>query len=513
MSERLAPPRWQTLAFWILLGLISTLACSETLFYARFPFDDAYIFMRIARRFAETGEPYFNAHERVMGHSSHLWLVTLAALTRVLGSAATAVKLLECACTCGCLLLTSELLRRTARVPSLVALLIATVLVQLLVVPIAGGLMEAPMAVALIVGTLLALEEGRDLLGGLLAGLAVSTRYELILLLPFALFLAHRRPRFLVGLAVPAAIFVTFAWSYYGTLIPMSVIAKEKVYSGQSERILSPLTGGALDGTLWRKQQLLVVTALAAALLGECLWHVLRRPGEGPRWVLAAAAFPILVILAYLAGDALVFEWYWPPVLFPLVLAAVGLVSRTWHGWVILGALLYSLRLLLHPGLLAAEGYARDDPARYWPVRTNARAQEYILIGESLRATRSGARILSSEIGGLGWGFYPGKIIDADALVSPENLKFHPMRVPDDRPDTGSGAIPVGAVEEGQPDFVVSMEGFSIAFRRAVSDGRLREYVLREQLPLVPLELQKKYGLKSAFWLSTHIEVYERRSL
>ena len=64
---------------------------------SRFPFDDSYIHMRIARNLAFQGVPFFNPAERVMGGSSPLWLLIVAGLFRVIGHPApAAVIALEC---------------------------------------------------------------------------------------------------------------------------------------------------------------------------------------------------------------------------------------------------------------------------------------------------------------------------------------------------------------------------------------------------------------------------------
>src|SRR5512133_1972289 len=52
----------------------------------RLPYEDAFIHFRIARNLAETGQPYFNVGERVMGSSSPLWTVLLAAGLKLVGS-------------------------------------------------------------------------------------------------------------------------------------------------------------------------------------------------------------------------------------------------------------------------------------------------------------------------------------------------------------------------------------------------------------------------------------------
>ena len=91
--------------------------------------------------------------------------------------------------------------------------------------------------------------------------------------------------------------------------------------------------------------------------------------------------------------------------------------------------------------------------------------------------------MITSEIGGLGWGFCPNRVYDGAGLVSPSNLKYHPMQVPTERSSGGWGAIPVGAVIDARADYIVSMPIFSEAVARALSSGAMTGYQLAEGWP------------------------------
>jgi hypothetical protein len=67
---------------------------------------------------------------------------------------------------------------------------------------------------------------------------------------------------------------------------------------------------------------------------------------------------------------------------------------------------------------------------------------------------------MTSEIGGLGWGFH-GKILDGVGLASPEAIRYHPMRVPDERSSGLWGEIPAGFVRDSHPDLIVSYDMFA----------------------------------------------------
>ena len=48
------------------------------------PFDDAFIHLRVAERLLDTGEPFYNPGERVMASSSPVWTLLLAGLFALL---------------------------------------------------------------------------------------------------------------------------------------------------------------------------------------------------------------------------------------------------------------------------------------------------------------------------------------------------------------------------------------------------------------------------------------------
>src|SRR5262245_28589405 len=74
----------------IIAGIIAFMAIIYLLWYvfaySRYPADDAYIHMRIARNFATHGVPYFNIDQPVSGSSSLLWLVLLSGLFAAFGA-------------------------------------------------------------------------------------------------------------------------------------------------------------------------------------------------------------------------------------------------------------------------------------------------------------------------------------------------------------------------------------------------------------------------------------------
>ena len=89
---------------------------------------------------------------------------------------------------------------------------------------------------------------------------------------------------------------------------------------------------------------------------------------------------------------------------------------------------------------------------------------------------------MTSEVGGLGDGF-PGEILDGFGLMTSAALKYHPMKVPQERSSGLIGAIPVGFVREQHPDVIVSYLIFAEdVLRNAAALG----YIDSTYPPLLP---------------------------
>ena len=96
----------------------------------------------------------------------------------------------------------------------------------------------------------------------------------------------------------------------------------------------------------------------------------------------------------------------------------------------------------------------------------NARVARYLEIGEELYKYCPTCSLATSEIGGLGYSF-KGVVFDGFGLGDPEALRFHPLRIPEDRPGYYNGAIPPKYIEYRSPDFIVSITAFSNALRQS----------------------------------------------
>lgn len=467
-------------------------------FFSALPADDAYIHMRIARNLVTHGVPYFNPDQAVAGSSSVIWLLLVSGTFLVAGANPQHITILSMALAvalfAACTALFATRFSRITAVGMAFALLACTALGS------AAALMETP--TALLFWTMSLLFAGRRawLWAGVCAGLSAATRYEFALWGICMLLLPHGRKErlcVLAGLAPVGAALAVFNMYFFGALIPQTVKAKAIVYTGNMYDTLYRIGLPAVP--------LLFISMVA--LFGALIWLCAKQ--RAPRSICFAGIFGMLVLQLYLVRNVFIFPWYTPIYLYPTLGAALYMYS-TRHAVV---CALATITLVFFGASAASTAFqsmhalpTRDLRAAGYT--TSMRVQQYLTIGADLAREFPAATVMAPEIGGLGWTF-PGHIIDAVGLVSPECLVYHPLAVPQDRPNSIIGAIPPGAVRDLQPDVIVSMEIFSQAVRRDMANATITGYALHRQYPLVP---QNAAAAPLSFWDSTWIQVFTRTS-
>ncbi|NWF80227.1 MAG: hypothetical protein HXY37_09295, partial [Chloroflexi bacterium] len=359
--------------------------------------------------------------------------------------------------------------------------------------------METTLALTLWGLSLLGLQRQRYGLAGLAAGLAACTRYELVLWLPLATLLAPgmaTRARLIAGALTPLGALALFNLGYFGSLLPNTVRAKSVIYTLSVGESL--VTSGFVFGT---------DVFLAAIALGGLIALTLIRDTR-TRIAGTALLFGIALLGLYTARRVLVFSWYQPLYLVP---AMLGLGTALTSGKRAQGALavLVAVLLMWQPARLAgteAMGLVTGQALAFREAKPGLRVHRYVQIGEELYRNYPDAVLMSSEIGGLGWGFR-GRVADAAGLVSPEFLRYHPLPVPEGRSSGLTGAIPPQAVRDAAPDLLVAMETFSEAVRHEIARGRLPSYHLLRREPVLDEQLiPGTSGL--SLWNSRYTEIY-----
>jgi MFS family permease len=466
-------------------------------FFSAMPADDAYIHMRIARNLVTHGVPYFNVDQAVAGSSSVLWLLLVSGTFFVAGADPQYIMILSMVLTVALFAACTALF--ATRYSRVSAVCLAFVLLACTALGPAAALMETPTALLFWTMSLVFAHRRAWVWVGVCAGLAVATRYEfalwatLVLCIPDTM---KNRGRVLAGLAPVGMALTAFNMYFFGALIPHTVKAKAIVYS---DNVYDSFYRSGLPTNLWLFISMVIV-------FGVLIWLCMKQ--RVPRSMYIGGIFGMLILLLYLAQDVFIFPWYMPIYMYPILGAALYAYS-TRHA--VVGALATTVLVFFGSAavILATENAhaLHTHDLRAMPGFTvGMRVQQYLAIGDDLAREFPSATVMAPEIGGLAWTF-PGHITDAVGLVSPECLVYHPLAVPQDRPNSIIGAIPPGAVRDLQPDIIVSMEIFSEAVRRDMANGTITGYRLYDQYPLVPPSVSEE---PSSFWDSTWIQVFAR---
>lgn len=429
------------------------------------PEDDAYIHRRISLNYAETGHAYFNGGERVMVTSSPLWTILLAVFAK-LSPTINFIPGLELlfllAAAAAAYLIVDEfqpldaVLSRSLRIAALV-------LTALALLPSAMEQMETPLAIALMLGGCLGVAR-RHTWGMPLLFLACFTRYECTLLCLIVGLYAIKERRWnrysTLACVLISVLGVAWLFQQYGTVIPNTVTAKAKIYA-----LSYKLTFAMLGGSKFR---------IAACMVLAALWWIYARDKAKATLVpKSLITFGLLLALAYILKKAFIFPWYLQLVWVPLAIGILAWTSTSSVKQLGLGVLTAGTFLFLFAQRDAAIFASSLRGAPGGSFAAESRVHEYLRIGNALHQVCPSGSLMSSEIGGLGWAF-PGEILDGVGLASPAALKFHPMRVPEERRSGDTGEIPAGFIAEQRPDVIVTYDYFA---ESALPEARKLGYV------------------------------------
>jgi hypothetical protein len=418
-------------------------------------YDDAYIHARIAANLLEHGYPAFNPGDHFKASSSTGYVLVIA-LASLLLEPALAIRLIQAAVITVTIAAFASLAASLKVSRARLALAGAAALPTFLIAAYGG--MESSILCLLWALAASADARGNERGAVLFASLAVWFRFEAVLLLALLLYARLRREDLkLLFWALPALILFALEGALYGTIVPHAIAAKSTAYA-----FPLPLSVAQALG-LGERLGLLRFLGMAgsAALLAMLLFpagRLVRRRGEvGFGDILLV--FSGALLCAWMVGRTLIFPWYLcvlfvPAALHLLHASAVPSGSGAWRR-----ALPVALMLIL-----GAFGVAKaiEQIGIAGHPSANARVLLYLKLGSALYAHCPTCTLLSSEIGGLGYAFR-GRVHDALGLADPDALRFHPMRVPQERANFSVGAIPPGYAELRDADLIVSMPRFGAA--------------------------------------------------
>lgn len=446
--------------------------------------DDAYIHFRIASNLANHGYPYFNSGDPVMSSSSPAWTLLLATIFKFVTGDPLAISILNALLTIAGAIVFTRLLQKVTS-PSLNPIYVwcfAPLYISL-VIYASLGLMETPLALLLLgMGMLLLLDERPFCM--FVFGVMAFTRFELGIFMVIAMiFLAGSGWRRLLAgigwLALGVLPFAAYSLYFGGSLVPNSVAAKQVIYTLLPQEVLGAVVFNFMPHLslfVWDfNVELLekgIYFVIVIIVLVTAVLHIelVQRTRDRHKYlVYAIFVGGVIIIAAYVWRHVLQFGWYMPLYAVPIVFAIYRTTICHKRGgflWLLVLVLLPWFAVILLMLTQVAVAAATNQPSYYKNFLGGARVPKYIQVGRRLYERYPDAILLTSEIGGLGYGF-PGYIADGVGIVSPQALAFHPMKVPDERSDGSIGAIPVGYIQTINPGLIVSYDIFTEAFRKS----------------------------------------------
>jgi len=482
----------------------------------QYGFDDAYIHFRVARNLVEMHAPYFNALEALKVSTSSGWVIFLAiiyALVKTINlesSYPIFIAILNALITTGVAVVYSRFVEilHGKRLSALQKLTLQSITIVLLL-PSSIGLMETPFAL-LTAGLGLYLISLEKPSGFIILGFAVYLRLELtvllVLLCIFAIFVKKFPFHQVIGYSIIGVIpFVFFDLIFYQTIVPHSIIAKSQIYSLTPINTLIDVLFKSMPSTSIPP---LVVGVSLITLVVVILWIIIKeivkdRTSNYPALFYFSG---VLIACAYIAGHSLLFDWYIPLYMLPIVVSLFLYLSK-YPKHKILGALHFVL-LLFSVISIGRTIYSTSYKFNHFVLfESGSRVKVYLSIGKIINEDYPNATLLTSEIGGLGYSFH-GKIFDAAGLASSNSLFFHPMNVPHDRSSGYLGAIPPSYVRLANPDIIVSYDVFAEALLRDTVSTQYNIVTLPAFLPE-----DAKYSESQIIWGSKYIRIYIRKSL
>ena len=440
------------------------------------PYDDAFITYRYVESLVQGRGLVYNVGEHVFGSTSPLHVFFVAACKALLGSVPTPVLAVRLNLIAYVLAAWGSYLalRRFTSSHVWAAAGTAALFADPWLLAWSTGGMETFLFAGCALFAILAFLDRRPIAAGVWTALAILTRPEGVLLFAGGAIAFHRSAgalaRFAGATAACVAPWAIFAVLSFGSVVPLSVVAKNKplypLPAGYALQMIAMFLEKWVAGVEFRPPHALRTTVtLAPFVLAPIVAAGAATLRVRGAWTLGAA-FVALVVL-YAIGNPLIQEWYVPPlavlgsaavwVVVPVgVRAAARTARRSAVARFVLGAIV-AATLGATAARWATSGgptvIVQEDPAR-------RRIEAYEAAARLLNAISTPASTLAGpEIGSLGFWFH-GRVLDACGLVSPEAHPFLPVP-PEERESFASGAISTAFVEATRPDYVVSMTNFA----------------------------------------------------
>jgi len=450
--------------------------------------DDAYITYRYVRNIV-TGQGFvYNTGERVLGTTTPLYTLLLAAVTYALprgdiiqlsltvnaiSDALSTIVLFQLACWI-----------TRSKWNSLIIALAFALHPQRIVVARSG--METPVYVLLLLASSYWYISKRPYLSAAICSLAILARPEGLLLacLLFShLLVARKKTPFrelavLFGILLP---WLAFSTLYFGSPMPNSMLAKARAYltATDLEALLVILRAW---GSFWPHERgfgwRVIYSFANAIFLSSIYGFVALRQLKRDSSVVVFFGYPLLFTLVFAWANPTMVFWYLVPLL-PYWL--VGLVEGiSTFANLILGssrrrfALPAVLAILAMSQLLAIDVFRTAQASKEIP-----RELLYQQLALELDQQMVDSTLAASEIGVLGY-YSSAYILDTVGLVSPQAIPYYPAkRVSDEW--SGNYAIPTELILDHEPDYLLSLEVF-MRHTLLQSQSFMQQYSLIEKV-------------------------------
>ena len=440
--------------------------------------DDAYITFRYARNLVNGAGFVYNPSERVLGTTTPLYALLMAALALLTGSRnfpamALPVNALTGALSVGLLYLLGRRIAGHWAPASVAAALWAVAPYS---VSFAVGGMETDLTLALLLGTAYAHTSGRSYIMAALSGLALLARPDTAILLGLLWLdqlLSWRKIPWREGLISMAVVmpWLIFGVCYFGSPVPNSIAAKSIAYRLPPEanlvRLLQHYATPFFEHRALPPTAVFVVFALYCALCILGGLNAIRRDRRS--WPLIAYPFAYYAVFAL--ANPLLFRWYLsPPLPFYILFILTGtwtvahdlgrVFSRLWRedgNWG-LPALVFGLFAAAALGLTLNAWDLQPDHGPERPAPEMAWFELELLYDRAadvvLAHASPGDTLSAGDIGVLGYKT-DLHILDTVGLVTPEVAEYYPA---DPSLYVINYAIPADLVLALDPDYVVILE-------------------------------------------------------
>jgi hypothetical protein len=217
----------------------------------------------------------------------------------------------------------------------------------------------------------------------------------------------------------------------------------------------------------------------------------------------------IFTTFLYIFSKAMVFQWYIPLYTIPFLFSLMNHIGCSEPGGKRNLIILHSSTIvIIHVLVLPVTSLGVIHSPRYYDeFLTGARVRNYLTISNYLNTLYPDSELMTSEIGGIGYGF-DGYVYDGAGLVSPNALRYHPTGFSDETGVEINGAIPLRFIQSHQPDIIVGYDVFVESF---ISSDEINKYTrlkcplfLSEDLELIDID---------TFWYSKYLNIFIRNDL